>query len=143
MSDTTATPDLPLTSDEEALVLAAIAAREYAYAPYSGFRVGAALQVKDGPIIGGCNIENASYSLCNCAERTALFAAIAAGWKPGDFTRIAVVADTAEPVSACGACRQVMDELGGPQMVVVLANLHGNSVKTTVGQLLPGPFRLA
>jgi cytidine deaminase len=134
---------MPLTTEEQALVLAAIAARENAYAPYSGFRVGAALQLNDGQIIGGCNIENGSYSLCNCAERTALFTALAAGWKRGDFSRMAVVADTAEPVSPCGACRQVMDELGGPQMVVLLANLHGNNVKTTVGQLLPGPFHLA
>ena len=143
MSDTITKQGLSLSTDEEALVLAAIAAREYAYAPYSGFRVGAAIEVTDGEIIGGCNIENASYSLCNCAERTAIFTAVAAGWKRGDFKRIAVVADTAEPVSPCGACRQVMDELGGPQMIVVLSNLHGNSLKTTVGHLLPGPFHLA
>jgi homotetrameric cytidine deaminase len=75
------------------LVLAARKAREAAYAPYSGFRVGAALLTKDGQIFSGCNIENVSYGLCNCAERTAIFSAIAAGFRPGDFTHLAVIAD--------------------------------------------------
>jgi cytidine deaminase len=124
----------------DSLIRAALAARERAYAPYSGFKVGAAVMVQDGRIFGGCNIENASYGLCNCAERTALFAGIAAGCKPGDFTHIAVVADTAGPVSPCGACRQVMHELGGPTLIVVQANLRGDTAQTTVAQLLPGAF---
>jgi cytidine deaminase len=128
--------------DVEALLQAARAARELAYAPYSEFKVGAAVLAKDGRVFGGCNVENASYSLCNCAERTALFAAVAAGCRPGDFTHIAVVADTAGPVPPCGACRQVMHEMGGPSLVVVQSNLRGNTVQTTVGQLLPGAFTL-
>lgn len=130
------------TVDVEALIRAARAAREFAYAPYSGFKVGAAALVKDGRVFGGCNVENASYGLCNCAERTALFAGIAAGCRPGDFTHIAVVADTAGPVRPCGACRQVMHEMGGPSLIVVQANLRGDTEQTTLAQLLPGAFSL-
>lgn len=126
----------------EALIRAARAARECAYAPYSGFKVGAAALVKDGRVFGGCNVENASYGLCNCAERTALFSGIAAGCRRGDFTHVAVVADTPEPVSPCGACRQVMYEMGGPLLIVVQANLRGDTVQTTLAQLLPGAFGL-
>ena len=121
---------------------AAWAARDLAYAPYSGFKVGAAALVKDGRIFAGCNVENAAYGLCNCAERTALFTGIAAGCRPGDFTHLAVVADTAEPVPPCGACRQVMHELGGPTLIVIQVNRRGDTVQTTVGGLLPGAFAL-
>jgi cytidine deaminase len=124
------------------LIRVALAARELAYAPYSGFKVGAAVRVKDGRVFSGCNVENASYGLCNCAERTALFAAIAAGCRPGDFIHVAVVADTAAPVSPCGACRQVMHELGGPSLIVVQGNLRGDTTQITVGELLPGAFGL-
>lgn len=126
----------------QSLIRAAIAARESAYAPYSGFKVGAAALAADGRVFSGCNVENAAYGLCNCAERTALYAGIAAGCRPGDFTHIAVVADTAAPVPPCGACRQVMHELGGPSLVVVQCNLRGDSARTTAGQLLPGAFTL-
>jgi cytidine deaminase len=137
------TPQGSLPSIEvEALIRAARTAREFAYAPYSGFKVGAAALVKDGRIFGGCNVENASYGLCNCAERTALFAGVAAGCRPGDFTHIAVVADTAGPVPPCGACRQVMHEMGGPSLIVVQSNLRGDTAQTTVAQLLPGAFSL-
>jgi cytidine deaminase len=81
--------------------------------------------------------------LCNCAERTAFFAAIATGYKSGDFTHIAVVADTTGPCSPCGACRQVMFELGGAELIVIQANLSGNTVQTTTAALLPGAFTLA
>jgi len=128
--------------DMNELMRAARAARELAYAPYSGFKVGAAVRVRDGRVFSGCNVENASYGLCNCAERTALFAAIAAGCRPGDFTHVAVVADTAAPVSPCGACRQVMHELGGPALIVVQASLRGDTTLITVGELLPGAFGL-
>jgi cytidine deaminase len=87
-------------------------------------------------------VENASYGLCNCAERTALFNAIAAGCRPGDFAAIAVIADTDAPVSPCGACRQVMAELCGDAMPVLLANLNGDTEQTSVGALLPGSFKL-
>jgi cytidine deaminase len=142
MSDSATPQGLPLPTELEALIRAARAAREFAYAPYSGFKVGAAALVKDGRVFGGCNVENASYGLCNCAERTALFAGVAAGCRPGDFTHIAVVADTAGPAPPCGACRQVMHELGGPLLIVVQSNLRGDTLQATVAQLLPGAFSL-
>ena len=116
-------------------------ARELAYAPYSRFQVGAALQTRDGRRFSGCNVENAAYGLCNCAERTALFSAIAAGCKPGQFSAIAVIADSPGPVSPCGACRQVMAELCDLEMPVLLANVGGATRQTTVGALLPDCFR--
>lgn len=117
-------------------------ARERAYAPYSKFKVGAALLTHDGRPFHGCNVENAAYGLCNCAERTMLFSAIAAGCQPGDFAALAVITDTDGPASPCGACRQVMAELCDAQMPVLLANLHGDAVETTVAALLPGSFKL-
>lgn len=126
---------------DEALIALARQARDAAHAPYSNFRVGAAVLARDGRTFGGCNVENAAYGLCNCAERTALFSAIAAGVRAGEVERMAVIADTAGPVSPCGACRQVMLELGGEAMGVVLANLKGAISVTTAGDLLPGGFR--
>jgi len=116
------------------------AARLKAHAPYSKFLVGAALLTKDGKIIHGCNVENASYGLCNCAERTALFAAVASGYKKGDFEAIAVTGNTDDPIAPCGACRQVMVELGGSALGVVMANTHGQRRTSTAGDLLPGAF---
>ncbi|MCX7513919.1 cytidine deaminase [Frateuria sp. STR12] len=124
------------------LMLAARQAREMAYAPYSTFQVGAAVLTRDGRTFTGCNVENAAYGLCNCAERTALFSAMAAGCRPGDFAQLAVIADTPGPVSPCGACRQVMAELCDPEMPVLLGNLADDLEQTTVGALLPGAFRL-
>ena len=129
-------------TDIAALLNAAREARDRAYAPYSNFHVGAAVLARDGRVFTGCNVENASYGLCNCAERTALFSAIAAGARPGDLTHIAVIADCPAPASPCGACRQVMVELGGPQLVVIRANLNGQIVQTTAGELLPDAFTL-
>jgi cytidine deaminase len=126
----------------DALLDLARSARELAYAPYSRFYVGAALQTHDGRQFPGCNVENAAYGLCNCAERTALFSAIAAGYKPGDFSAIAIIADTPVPVTPCGACRQALAELCGPSMPVLLANLAGVTRVTTVEALLPDGFRL-
>jgi cytidine deaminase len=126
----------------------ALLARERAHAPYSGFKVGSAIITRGGEIFLGCNIENASYSLCCCAERTALFAAVAAGCQASqtgpvaDVTHLAVVADTDGPVSPCGACRQVMIELGGPDLIVIQGNLRGDVAITTAGALLPGAFVL-
>jgi cytidine deaminase len=122
----------------EALINEAKKAREYAYTPYSKFKVGAAILTKDGKIIYGANIENAAYSMTNCAERTALFKAYSDGIK--EFQAIAVVADTDRPVAPCGACRQVMAELCDPTMKVILSNLKGDSEETTVEKLLPGAF---
>ena len=116
------------------------AAREKAYVPYSRFQVGAALQTSDGTIYHGCNVENASFGLTNCAERTAFFRAIADGHRPGEFVALAVVGDTRGPIAPCGACRQVIIELGGSQLPVILGNLAGDVLPTTAGALLPGAF---
>lgn len=130
----------PATDDE--LLALARAARDKAYVPYSKFRVGAALLTRDGRHFSGCNVENAAYGLCNCAERTALFSAVAAGCRPGDFVQMVVVGDTPEPISPCGACRQVMAELCDAQMPVRLANMGDARRDTTVAALLPGSFKL-
>jgi cytidine deaminase len=122
----------------EQLIKEAKAAREKAYVPYSKFKVGAALLTKDGKVYHGCNIENAAYSMCNCAERTALFKAYSEGDK--DYSMIAVVADTGRPVPPCGACRQVISELCSKDMKVVLTNLNGDVEELTVAELLPGAF---
>lgn len=126
----------------ETLLHEARQARERAYAPYSHFLVGAAVLTRDGRRFDGCNVENGAYGLCNCAERTALFSAIAAGCKPGDFAALAVTADTPEPVAPCGACRQVLAELCDADMPVWLGNLGEKVQQTTVADLLPGAFRL-
>jgi cytidine deaminase len=134
-----------------ALVAAAREARERAHAPYSGFKVGSAVMTAGGTLYQGCNVENASYGLCCCAERTALFTAVAAGCEPfaggqppspGRITHLSVIADTHGPVSPCGACRQVMIELGGPGLIVIQANLRGELALTTAQALLPGAFVL-
>jgi len=113
-------------------------AMKRAYVPYSKFQVGAALLTKQGEVIQGCNIENAAYSLCNCADRTALFKAYSEDKR--FFLKMAVIADTPGPISPCGACRQVMAELCSPKMEVVLGNLKGDRTIVTVEQLLPGAF---
>lgn len=125
---------------DQDLVTQARHARDRAYAPYSRFHVGAALLAADGRVFLGCNVENAAYGLCNCAERTAFFTAVAAGVPPRAFSRLAVIGDTPGPIAPCGACRQVMLELGGPALGVVLANLAGAVQVTTAGALLPGAF---
>ncbi|MBC1520829.1 cytidine deaminase [Listeria aquatica] len=113
-------------------------AREFAYVPYSKFPVGAALVTKDDKVILGANIENASYGLSNCAERTAIFKAVSEGQR--EFAKLVVVADTDGPVSPCGACRQVISEFCKPDMPVVLTNLKGDVAEVTVADLLPGAF---
>lgn len=118
--------------NQEALVEAAWNARQRAYAPYSNFAVGAALLAADGRTFGGCNVENLSYGLTNCAERVAIGAAVAAGVR--DFVAVAVVADTAVPISPCGACRQVFAEFGVPR--VILAN-RTECLEFSLDELLP------
>jgi len=127
----------------ESLMNAAREARNRAYVPYSRFQVGAALLDREGRIHYGCNVENAAYGPTNCAERTAMFRAIADGCEPGTFQAIAVIGDTAGPIAPCGVCRQVLMELGGPDMPVVMGNLHGDIAVMTVGELLPGAFTSA
>lgn len=121
----------------EELVAAAAVARERAYAPYSGFAVGAALLTGSGAVVAGVNIENAAYPITICAERAAVAAAFSAGER--DLVALAVIADTPEPVAPCGMCRQVLAELG-PALEVVLANTAGGRLRTTPAELLPGAF---
>jgi cytidine deaminase len=122
---------------EAELLAAAIAARDLAQAPYSNFKVGAALDTVDGTTVTGCNIENASYGLTICAERVALVKALSDGRTA--FTRILVVADTPEPTPPCGACRQLLWEYCG-DIDVLLANLEGVTAELRLAQLLPMPF---
>ena len=119
------------------LITAARRAREHAHARFSNFKVGAALEAADGTIITGCNVENATYGLTICAERVAVFKAISEGHRA--FTRIAVVADTAEPTPPCGACRQILWEFGG-DLEVLLANLKEPKGSFQLKDLLPMPF---
>ena len=120
--------------DRDSLVQAAKAARLHAHAPYSNFFVGAALECADGSVFTGCNVENLSFGLTICAERVAIGAAVAAGKR--DFRCIAVAADTSEPVSPCGACRQVMAEFN-PALPIILSTLGGKTEEFTLDQLLP------
>ena len=121
----------------EALVAGAREARDRAIAPYSGFRVGAALRTASGEVILGCNIENASYGLTTCAERVALLKALSDGYR--DFLMIAVVADTVAPTPPCGPCRQLLWEYCG-DIPVVMANLTGVTATFQLAELLPLPF---
>lgn len=119
------------------LIKEAIEARKQAYVPYSHFPVGAAV-LANGKMYQGVNIENASFGLTNCAERTALFKAVSEGHRK--IEAIAVVADTEGPVSPCGACRQVMAEFCDKDTKIYLTNLHGQTQEWTIDQLLPGAF---
>ena len=122
---------------DKELIEKAIAASKNAYAPYSNFKVGAALQLKSGEIIQGCNVENASFGLTNCAERTALFTAIARGER--NFTKLVVYVDRAAFTAPCGACRQVISELA-PNIEIIMANNEGKVKRTTIKDLLPMSF---
>lgn len=117
---------------------AAKKARENSYSPYSHFAVGAAVRTAGGKIYTGCNVENGSYGLCNCAERTAIFTAVAAGER--NLDTICVVADTSQPVSPCGACRQVMSEFKIKH--IILTNMKGDVKEFTMEELLPYEFVL-
>jgi len=126
-----------LTLDADALVAAAIDAREHARARFSGFKVGAALETSAGDVITGCNVENATYGLTMCAERVALYKALSEGRDV--FTRVAVVADTDDPTPPCGSCRQLLWEYCG-DIEVILANLSEVKRRIRLSQLLPLPF---
>lgn len=123
-------------NDFQPLLDAARLAREQAYAPYSRFAVGAALRTKSGRIFTGCNVENLSFGLTICAERSAVFSAVAAGER--DFTALAVVADSRQPITPCGACRQVLAEFA-PALPVCSANLQGAVFESSIAELLPRP----
>ena len=115
---------------------AAEGARDNAYAPYSGFRVGAALETADGTVVTGCNVENASYGLTICAERSAIVAAVSAGHR--NFRRLVLVSDANEPIAPCGACRQVLLEFA-PSMIIE-SHAGDRTVTWTVTQLIPAGF---
>lgn len=120
--------------DFSALTESAFEARQRAYAPYSNFAVGAALRTKSGRIFCGCNVENLSFGLTICAERAAVFAAVAAGER--EFEAIAIVADSVQPVTPCGACRQVLAEFA-PSLPVRCTNLQGVHFESSIAELLP------
>lgn len=124
-------------ADHAELVAHARAARDRAIAPFSRFKVGAALETADGTIVTGCNIENATYGLTLCAERVALFKALSEGHR--QFTRVAVVADTRSPTPPCGPCRQLLWEFGG-DLEVILANTTEVCGLYRMRDLLPLPF---
>ena len=133
-----------MTTDErDALVKAAILASRNAYCRYSGYHVGAAIQADNGEVFTGCNVENASYGLTVCAERTALFNAVAAGHRA--FTAIAIVADGPALPLPCGACRQVLTEFCEPdlEVVVCLRDDPQAADTMTLADLLPRPFKLS
>ena len=119
---------------------AARAAWEKAYAPYSGFRVGAAIRTADGRVHAGCNVENVAYPEGTCAEAGAIAAMILAGG--GQIVEILVVADSPDPTPPCGGCRQKLAEFAAPDTPVILADLAGERLRTTVADLLPGAFTL-
>lgn len=125
------------------LIRAAQAAREFAYAPYSHFKVGAALMAQDGKVYTGCNVENAAFTPTSCAERTALFKAISEGERR--FTAVAIVGSldgrvNTLPTAPCGVCRQALFEFGGPGLEVILAKNEQDYCQTTLGELLPLGF---
>lgn len=124
---------------KKSLIEKAKKVRKHAYVPYSKFKVGAAVKTKSGKIYTGCNIENAAYPVSCCAERVAIFTAIAAGEK--DFVEMAVVADTKRPIPPCGSCRQVMSEFFEEDMPIHLTNLQEDIKSATMKELLPFSFR--
>ena len=126
-----------MENDNNELVRAATAVRENAYAPFSEFKVGAALETDDGQIIVGSNVESASYGLTVCAERVAVWNAISQGKRK--IKRIAVVADTEDLTPPCGVCRQIIWEFGG-DIPVIFANLHGKVDTVQMKELLPRAF---
>ena len=125
-----------MTEMDTRLIEEAKKVREFAHSPYSKIKIGAAVLAQSGRIYRGCNIENAVYSLTNCAERTAIFSALAAGEE--QLTALAIVSDTARPVPPCGACRQVMAEFHIQR--VIMANLAGESKEMDMEELLPYSF---
>ena len=126
--------------NKKELIDNALEARKLSYSPYSEFAVGAALLCKDGKVFYGANVENSSYPLCMCAERNALYNAMMNGYKKDDFVALAIVADTDEPCSPCGACRQVISELFRRDGKIYLANLKGDIKETNIDELLPFAF---
>lgn len=125
---------------KEELLNEAKKAREKSYSPYSHFQVGACILCKDGRFFHGANIENASYPLSMCAERNAIYHALMEGYHKEDFAALAIIGETDGPISPCGACRQVMQELLPRDAAIYLGNLKGNIRVTNVEELLPFAF---
>ena len=125
---------------KEELIERAKEARKLSYSPYSHFAVGAALLCKDGRVFVGSNVENSSYPLCMCAERNALYNAKMHGVKKEDMVALALSADTDEPCSPCGACRQVISELFPSNAPIYMSNLKGDVQETNIKELLPYAF---
>ena len=126
--------------EKQKLIAKAKEARELSYSPYSHFAVGAAVLTKDGEVFLGANIENSAYPLCMCAERNALYNAYMHGYKKDDIEALALIADTDEPCSPCGACRQVISELMPSKAPIIMANLKGDAKETNAEELLPFAF---
>ncbi|WP_294801909.1 cytidine deaminase [uncultured Gemmiger sp.] len=127
----------------QALIRKAFEGQQFAYTPYSHFRVGAALRAKDGRVYTGCNIENAGYTPTNCAERTALFKAVSEGVR--EFDAIAIVGSRQGEINTlvtgpCGVCRQALYEFGGDALTVIMAKTEDDYIVTTLGALLPYGF---
>jgi cytidine deaminase len=132
---------MKLTKELEHMYEKAYEAYLNSYSPYSKFKVGACLLMKNGEYIIGTNIENASYGLTNCAERSALFAAYSRGYRRLDIDKIMIIGNTEEPVSPCGACRQVISELMRDESEVILTNLYKDIKILKVKDLLPYSFK--
>lgn len=115
-------------------------ARKLSYSPYSHFAVGAVILTKDGKTFKGSNVENASYPLCMCAERNALYNACMNGYKKDDFVSLTLIADTDTPCTPCGACRQVISELFPANAPIIMANMKGEVLEMTISELLPLSF---
>ncbi len=122
------------------LVKAAIKASDNSYSPYSNYPVGAAIEMKDGTIVTGVNVENASFGLTNCAERTALFTARTLGYKKEDIVAMSIAGGKEEIGAPCGACRQVINELVPKKAPLYMASLSGKVQETTIEKLLPFSF---
>jgi cytidine deaminase len=120
------------------LLAAALAAHANAYAPYSNFKVGAAIRCPDGSVFAGCNVENVAYPQGTCAEAGAISAMVAAGRT--EIAEVLVVAEAELPVTPCGGCRQKLAEFARPEVPVILADRAGERLRTTIGALLPGAF---
>ena len=128
--------------DKNTLDKFALAKKAYdnAYAKYSNFQVGAVVVLKNGEYVIGSNVENASFGLTNCAERSALFAAYSNGYRKDDILELVIIGNTPNPVSPCGACRQVISELMDQDSLVTMTNLKGDVKKVKVKELLPFVF---
>ena len=130
-----------MSASETDLVTAAAVVRENAHAPYSRFKVGAAVRSRSGKVYVGCNVENVAYPEGTCAEAGAIAAMVAAGER--ELLEVAVIADSPQPVPPCGGCRQKLAEFGNGDVQVILATTDGKRLSTTIAELLPGSFTAA